>query len=316
VKSLSGEISLFQIWSGAAIKHELFPERVCALDSFTFFRRSTTFRHYCNYQREVVFSRMSKNLPKMLCLFCGCLVEPLKTEEEGSCIFCGERERVAASCSSSHHCCDRCKSDETRSVISAMARTTTLTDPAAIAELMMGLPQLGMLDCDHAVIAAGAFMAALKNSPYGGKLTDKEVSEALDRTANQVVKESCSQTGVCGIIPAIGACFSLFLGVRFGADKEQQIAMDAATKVSQTLTDLTGPVCCKAYVRASLGMAATLFAERFGIMLPASPSASVCRWSDKHPYGCREEKCPYYQKLLYPDIFADSIHLKPTVCHS
>jgi hypothetical protein len=201
-------------------------------------------------------------------------------------------------------------------VIAAMARTTTLTDPATIAELMMGLPQLGMLDCDHAFIAAGAFMAALKNSPYGARIMDSEVSEAQDRTARQIVKESCSQTGVCCIIPAIGACFSLFLGVRFGSDREQQIAMAAVTKVSQALTDLTGPVCCKAYVRASLGVAATLFAERFGILLPASPSADLCRSSDKHPYGCCSEKCPYYRKASTPDIFADSIHLKTTVCRS
>jgi hypothetical protein len=200
--------------------------------------------------------------------------------------------------------------------IAAMAKTTTLTDPAAIAELMMGLPQLGMLDCDHALIAADAFMAALKNSPYGGKITENEISEVLDRTASQIVKESCSKTGVCSVVPAIGSCFSLFLDARFGADREQQIVMDAVTKVSQALTDLTGPVCCKAYVRAALGVASTLFAERFGIMLPQSPSAGICRWSDKHPYGCREDKCPYYQKASTPDIFSDAIHLKPTVCHS
>ena len=198
-----------------------------------------------------------------------------------------------------------------------MARTTTLTDPATIAELMMGLPQLGMLDCDHAFIAAAAFMAALKNSPYGAKITESDVNEALDRAASQIVKGcSGSQTGVCGILPAIGSCFSLFLGLQFGSDREQQITMDAVTKVSQTLTDLTGPVCCKAYVRVSLGVAATLFGERFGIQLPQSPSAALCRSSDKHPYGCREEKCPYYQKAPAPDIFADSIHLKATVCQS
>lgn len=173
-----------------------------------------------------------------------------------------------------------------------------------------------MLDCDHAFIAAGAFMAALKNSPYGKKITEYEINEALGRTAGQLVKESCAQTGVCGIIPAMGACFSLFLGVRFGADREQQIVMDAVTKVSQALADLCGPVCCKAYVRASLGIATTLFAERFGIMLPLSTTADLCRSSEQHPFGCREEKCPYYQKPSTPDIFADSIHLKTTVCRS
>jgi len=259
---------------------------------------------------------MNKNLPKIPCTFCGSPIVPLNTQEKRSCLFCGEQEAVEESCPESHHCCDRCKKDEVRSAIAAMARTTTLKDPVTIAELMMGLPRLGMLDCGHAFIAAGAFTAALKNSPYGGKISDIEVSEALDRTASQIVKESCALTGVCGIVPAMGSCFSLFLGVRFGSVREQQIVMDAVTRVSQALTDLTGPACCKAYVRASLSVAATLFAERFGIMLPASPSVSTCRSSDKHPYGCSLEKCPYYHRASAPDIFADSIHLKPTTCHS
>jgi hypothetical protein len=259
---------------------------------------------------------MSKNLPELLCPFCGSPLEPLKTPEERSCSFCDEREAVVASCSERHHCCNHCQANAPRSAIAAMARTTTLKDPAAIAELMMGLPRLGMLDCDHAFIAAGAFMAALRNSPYGSKVTDELVSEALTRTASQITKESCSQTGVCGILPALGACFSLFLGVQFGSDREQQITMEAVTKVSQALADLTGPVCCKAYVRGSLLVASTLFAERFGILLPASPASPRCRWSEKHPLGCREEKCIYYQKSASPDIFADAIHLKPTNCHS
>jgi hypothetical protein len=203
-----------------------------------------------------------------------------------------------------------------QTAVEAMATTTSLTDPAALAELMMGLPQLGMLDCDHAFIAAAAFLTALRNSPYGGKITAVMINEAFDRTSRYVAKESCSQTGVCSIIPAMGACFSLFLDVRFGSDREQQLIMEAVTKVSQALRDLTGPVCCKASVRASLGVATAFFAERFGITLPAPPSVPVCRSSGKHPYGCREGQCPYYQRTSAPDIFADSIHLKPAVCHT
>ena len=190
-----------------------------------------------------------------------------------------------------------------------------MTDPAAIAELMMGLPKLAMLDCDHAFIAAGAFMAALKNSPYGGKITNDQISDVFARTGGQVKKESCSQTGVCGIVPAIGACVSVFLDVRFGSDREQQILMDSVTRVSQALTDLAGPVCCKAYLRAALSTARAIFAERFGIMLPLS-LAPVCRSSEKHPFGCREERCQYFKKGPSADIFADSIHLKPTTCQS
>ncbi len=39
-----------------------------------------------------------------------------------------------------------------------------------------------MLGCEHAFIAAGALMAALKNSPYGkGKITDADIREVFDQ---------------------------------------------------------------------------------------------------------------------------------------
>jgi len=44
--------------------------------------------------------------------------------------------------------------------------------------------------------------------------------------------------------------------------------MNAVIRVSQSIARLTGPSCCKAYVRAALDEAVTIFAERFGIVLP------------------------------------------------
>jgi hypothetical protein len=171
-----------------------------------------------------------------------------------------------------------------------------------------------MLGCEHSYIAAGALLAALRNSPYA-KITDQEIREVFRRTAKQAVGGYCGLTGICGIAPAMGACFSVFLDARCGSDAEQKIVMEAVIKVSRAIADLTGPSCCKAYVRTALGAAVALFAERFGIVLPVSKSQVVCRHHSKHPHGCREEKCPYYRKEA-KDISTDSIHLPLTVCHS
>ncbi|WP_286977420.1 DUF5714 domain-containing protein, partial [Candidatus Aquicultor secundus] len=47
--------------------------------------------------------------------------------------------------------------------IEDIAFTTTSKDPVEISELMMAHPALPMLGCQHAYIAAGALMAAIKN---------------------------------------------------------------------------------------------------------------------------------------------------------
>jgi len=92
--------------------------------------------------------------------------------------------------------------------------------------------------------------------------------------------------------------------------------MEAVTKAAGAIAGLTGPSCCKAYVRSSLSVAVQEFGEKFGIVLPVRDASLVCRQSKRHPHGCREEKCPYYKKEATQDIFAASTHLSVTVCHT
>jgi hypothetical protein len=159
-------------------------------------------------------------------------------------------------------------------------------------------------------------LAALRNSPYGGgKITDRDLREVFDRTARQAVSGYCGLTGVCGIAPALGACVSVFLGARCGSDTEQKIVMEAVVRISQAIAELTGPSCCKAYVRSGLMTAVTVFGERFGILLPVSSTTVVCKHNAKHPHGCREEKCPYYRKPAQ-DVLVESIRLPIAACSS
>ncbi len=177
-------------------------------------------------------------------------------------------------------------------VIEDIAFNTRAIDPVAIAELMMHHKGLPMLGCQHAFIATGALLAAIKNE--GSRIIAAEdIKEAFERTERQAVGGYCGLTGVCGITPAIGACFSVLLGSRCGKDKEQRITMEAATRVSRAITELTGPSCCKAYVRASLFVAVEMLKEELGIVLPVSESPKDCTYADKHPHGCRMNRCPY-----------------------
>ncbi len=249
-------------------------------------------------------------------MVCGSTLEYLHHAENFACAYCGKTEQGHVACPKGHFVCERCHGLDARRMIENVAFTIGDEDPVAIAELMMHHPSLPMLGCEHAFIAAGALMAALKNSPYGkGKLTNADIYEAFERTSKQAVAGYCGLTGVCGIAPAVGACFSIFLGARCGTDNEQRITMDTVIRVSQAVSSLTGPSCCKAYVRTALRETVMVFGERFGIMLPVRDSAIVCRHSGKHPHGCREEKCPYFQKPT-KDIFAESAFVPGTVCTS
>jgi hypothetical protein len=247
------------------------------------------------------------------CMVCGSRLEYLNNAEELICTYCSKSASGHVKCPEGHFVCDACHGSGAMTMIQEAVLTTVSKNPFALAELMMNHPALPMLGCEHAFIAAGALLAALRNSPYG-RIGDPEIREAFTRIEQQAKSGYCGLTGVCGIAPAIGACFSLFLQARCGSDREQKMVMEAVIRVQAAIARLTGPSCCKAYVRASLDEAVSIFAERFGMALPGPSSPVICRHQSKHPHGCREEQCPYYRKEK--NSYEESIHLKTTVCHS
>lgn len=246
---------------------------------------------------------MMENPKTENCMMCGAALEYSNEAQTLLCSCCGKTSAGHIRCPVGHYICDACHKLEAVKAVETVVFSTSEKAPHHIAELLMSHPALPLLGCEHAFIAAGALAAALKNSRYT-KIADQDIREVFTRTAAQAIGGYCGLTGVCGISPAIGACFSVFLGAHCGSDSEQKIVMEAVIRVSRAIADLTGPSCCKAYVRAALGSAVEIFGERFGIVLPASPSVE-CRHDGKHAHGCREQKCPYFRKKT-KDVFADS----------
>jgi len=206
------------------------------------------------------------------------------------CVYCGNPGHAYITCPQGHFVCDPCHSRKAREEIERLIFSATYKDPVETAELAFQIPALPMLGCEHAYIAGGALMAALKNI---GRGTDEDIKEVFRRTEKQAHGGFCGLTGVCGIAPAIGAVFAVLTGSKCGTDKEQRATMEAVVEVSRAIASLTGPGCCKAYVVTSLETATDLLREKMGMELPMGNSFS-CRYVARHPHGCREKLCPYF----------------------
>ena len=157
----------------------------------------------------------------------------------------------------------------------------------------MELSNLPMLGCENAWIAAGALMAAIKNVGTA-KVANEQVVEVLNRTKKQAIGGYCGLTGVCGVAPAIGACFSVVLGAACPKDRETAVTMRVVARIIDTIANETGPCCCKNFVRKSLIEAVKLAKEHLGIILPMVREKIVCKHVEQHPHGCRREKCSYF----------------------
>lgn len=209
-----------------------------------------------------------------------------------TCALCGAVEQGHIRCPHGHYACDPCHNRDAREVIERVARTATARDPFALAEQMMSHPGLPMLGCQHAFIAGGAFLAAVRNEGSRG-VTNRHLDEVFTRTARQAHGGYCGLSGVCGIVPAIGACFSVLTGATCGTTDAQRTTMEAVTRVTRAITERTGPSCCKAYVRGALEVAVDYLRESLGVTLPGG-AAKGCSHAERHPHGCREDRCPYF----------------------
>ena len=226
-------------------------------------------------------------------MVCGDTLEYHDKVQDVVCSYCNRGESGYITCPSGHFVCETCHNHDAMLVIEEMILSSRENDPVKIAELAMSFPGLPMLGCQHAYIAGGALMAAIKNN--GSKnISNEDIKEVFSRTRQQAHGGYCGLTGVCGITPALGACVSVLTGSRCGRDDEQRLTMELTSRVSRIITDHTGPSCCKAYVRASLETAVQFLQENLGVDLCSIPADS-CQHIDKHPHGCRLEKCSYYQ---------------------
>ena len=153
------------------------------------------------------------------------------------------------SCPNGHYICDSCHGEDTFDLIYDMSICSEGTNPFVIANEIIDKTKLPMLGCEHAWVAAGALIAAIRNEK-AIKITNEDIKEALNRTKKQAIGAYCGLTGICGIAPAIGSVYSVILGAACPKDTETSKTMFVVSKVIMD--------------------------------------------NHRHPHGCREEKCRYY----------------------
>ncbi len=83
---------------------------------------------------------MNENKNTENCMVCGAVLDYLHHAENLDCTYCGKIVQGSITCTAGHFICEDCHAGDVKSIIGALALTTTSEDPVAIAELMMGHP--------------------------------------------------------------------------------------------------------------------------------------------------------------------------------
>jgi hypothetical protein len=226
------------------------------------------------------------------CTVCGEALSYLQEAADVVCSVCGRSDRGHVLCPEGHYVCEECHGAGFLGRLPALLAEAEDADPFAVAERLMAADDLPMLGCEHAQIAAGALMTALRNRGDVG-VTARHVEEACERTSRQAVSAYCGLSGVCGVVPALGACYSVLVGGQCGKGPETQGAMRLVSRLAAATAEEAEPGCCKAYVRRCLHETAAFLDAELGIRFP-DPVTAVCHDSDRHPHGCRGVPCEWH----------------------
>lgn len=90
------------------------------------------------------------------------------------CGVCGKREIGNVYCSEGHYVCEDCHGKGAFETILSLVLSEKSSDPLDIAERIIKIAPLPMLGCEHAWIATGALLAAIRN--HGEiKITDNQI---------------------------------------------------------------------------------------------------------------------------------------------
>lgn len=251
---------------------------------------------YCEKMRKCcnTVNKKTENKKMKNCMVCGkklnCLTESVKV----SCMYCGREEKGYFLCPAGHYVCEDCHGKDAFESIKHIAMSTKEKNPLIIAEIMMRHPSIPMLGCEHAFIAASAFMSSLRNANKF-KIKEEQITEAMTRARAISKSGYCGLAGACGIASGLGAAFSVLLGATCSKDREMFIVLHTHAEATKAIANTAGPCCCKRFMRDALDVGRKLARTYLKTNIPISRTKISCSFSGKHPH-CKRDKCNYFVK--------------------
>lgn len=234
------------------------------------------------------------NVAKNNCMICGSPLKYYTKETKLECYYCGSQYSGYVSCPNGHAVCDKCHNRPAIELTKNICNNIKSTNPIEIFNKILESKNITMLGCHHAFMVAGSIMTAIKNTEKID-IREDQFEELFSRIEKQAISGYCGLTGLCGIAPAVGACFSIILGAKCGTDMEQKIVMQVVAEVCSEIAALTGPSCCKAYSWRAIEIAQRHIQKELDITLSMPSNEIICNYSELHPHGCRKNKCPYFR---------------------
>lgn len=220
------------------------------------------------------------------CKVCG--QDLVERTGRGSCSYCGGEEPTEWACPAGHYTCEACRIAGPGELIQRTCLATSMTDPIALAQLLMKHPAFHAYGDEHHSLAAPVILAALRNRGIP-EATAGQVRDALERLRGIPISV-CGTRGDCGAAASAGTVVSLLKRASPLSDGERSAALRATARTLVRIAERGGPRCCKQAVFDTIRTTWDVLRHDFPLdELP--PHA--CDFAGKLK-DCKTSRCPYF----------------------
>jgi len=225
-----------------------------------------------------------------LVFYCSVCGSELQEEERvQKCIYCGTEEECEWLCPHGHYVCEECRVASAEEIIERTALSTTESDPASIATLLMRHPMFREHGPAHHLLVAPVILAALRNQGYPIR---KGALRAALKRMKDIPHAACATRGDCGAAVGVGCAVSLLTGAKFRSDRERALTLQATAEAVRRLAEHGGARCCRQSVYSALESAAAFLERELGLILGISTPV-FCPFSSTTE-DCKKDACVYF----------------------
>ncbi|MEJ5315689.1 MAG: DUF5714 domain-containing protein [Tenuifilum sp.] len=225
------------------------------------------------------------------CPICHSELTELDSEQQATCTFCGAIEETGYICPNGHYQCEDCRMATQTEIIERVSLNTKITDPIAIANLIMKHPSFNPYGVEHHELVAAACLAAMRNLNIKN-INDIKLTAAIKR-GNKIPYGACGSMGTCGACVSAGIAIGILTNSNYLKDQERNLTIRTTANALLKLTELGGPRCCKFSTYSSILAVWETATNELNMNLP--PLSVMCDFQGILK-ECHLEKCPYYEK--------------------
>jgi hypothetical protein len=216
-----------------------------------------------------------------------------RTEQyPATCYYCGRSAETNAACADGHYVCDACHGLKGKDIIETFCSTTDMTDPLAMALIIMKNPEIKMHGPEHHFLVPAVLLSAYCNVKGIGADEKRTKIEKARQRSDNILGGFCGFYGDCGAAVGTGIFLSVLTGATPLSTEDWRLGNLITAKSLLSIAEHGGPRCCKRNSFLAILEAVRFIEAQFGVSLQIG-GPPQCEFNDLNK-ECLTVDCPFY----------------------